>query len=87
MQRYWRGFMARRRANEIRYRNIEFKLKQLQLKEEAENIEKEQRIADMSRRVNPKTNADFAILYNELDAWRKAEVAKIKVGDVYSNLF
>ena len=32
----------------------------------------------LARRTNPKTNADFALLYNELDSWRKAEIAKIK---------
>lgn len=37
------------------------------------------RMQDMARRVQPRSNADFAVLYNELDTWRKAEVAKIKV--------
>jgi len=32
----------------------------------------------MARRTHPTTNADFEVLYNELDQWRKAEVAKIK---------
>ena len=43
------------------------------------NILKEQRIKDMARRTHPSTNADFAVLYNELDNWRKTEIAKIKV--------
>lgn len=32
----------------------------------------------MMRRTHPKSNHDFAVLYNELDAWRKEEIAKIK---------
>lgn len=40
---------------------------------------KEDRLRDMARRTHPTTNADFEVLYNELDQWRKAEVAKIKV--------
>ena len=31
------------------------------------------------RKKDPKTNEDFAVLYNELEAWRVSEVAKIKV--------
>jgi len=42
-------------------------------------IQREQRVRDMARRTHPRSNADFAVLYNELDTWRKAEVNKIKV--------
>ena len=34
---------------------------------------------EISRRANPRSGADFAVLYNELDTWRNAELAKIKV--------
>jgi len=40
--------------------------------------QREQRVRDMARRTHPKSNADFAVLYNELDSWRKVEVGKIK---------
>ena len=33
----------------------------------------------MLRRLHPKSHLDFAILFNELDAWRRGEIAKIKV--------
>jgi hypothetical protein len=36
-------------------------------------------LAESTRRSNPKTPADFAVLYNELNAWRQAEMEKIKV--------
>lgn len=39
----------------------------------------ELKMAEMQKRSTPSTNADFARLYNELDAWRRAEIAKVKV--------
>ena len=42
-------------------------------------VQREQRVRDMARRTHPKSNSDFAVLYNELDTWRKGEVNKIKV--------
>jgi len=41
--------------------------------------QKERQEMDMKRRLAPKTNKDFSILFNELDTWRKEEIAKIKV--------
>jgi hypothetical protein len=35
-------------------------------------------MAEMKRRNEPTSNADFARLFNELDIWRRAEVVKIK---------
>ena len=37
----------------------------------------------MHRRLHPKTNEDFATLYNELDEWRKQEVIKIKANTTH----
>jgi uncharacterized linocin/CFP29 family protein len=42
--------------------------------------EKERLHAELERKLNPKTKLDFAMLFNELDEWRRQEVAKIKVG-------
>lgn len=41
-------------------------------------MSQKQRIQDMKRRTHPKSNQDFAVLYNELDNWRQAEITKIK---------
>jgi hypothetical protein len=79
LQRYWRGFMARRRANGIRERNVERDRIIQEAKEKEINRQNLQREENMRRRLQPKTNADFEILYNELDAWRRAELVKIKV--------
>lgn len=32
----------------------------------------------MNRRMHPQNNADFATLFNEMDIWRRGEIAKIK---------
>lgn len=78
VQRYWRGCMARTRANEVRQRNIAYKQEQLENEKQKMLRDEEQRVKDMLRRTHPKSNADFAVLYNELDQWRRGEVAKIK---------
>jgi hypothetical protein len=49
------------------------------LREEQEKVQQEEKIIEMRKRSHPTTNSDFARLYNELDQWRRAEVAKIKV--------
>ena len=46
-------------------------------REQSEN--QESKIAEVQKRSTPSTNADFARLYNELDVWRRAEIAKVKV--------
>lgn len=79
IQRCWRGYMARSRAQQIRIRNIEFAQKMEAAREAEVAAQREQRIRDMARRTHPKSNADFAVLYNELDTWRDGEIAKIKV--------
>eukprot|EP01037_Dinobryon_pediforme_P019080 gene19080-19437_t len=78
IQRCWRGFMARGLAQLTRQKNLDLQT-QAQLEKENElAIQKEQRVKAMAKRSHPKTNADFVVLYNELDQWRQAEIAKIK---------
>lgn len=78
MQRYWRGYMARQTARKKRERIVAYERR---LAEEASaSVQRgaEQREQEMKRRLHPQSNEDFARLYNELDAWRKEEVDKIK---------
>lgn len=78
IQRYWRGYMARVRAEQIRHRNAEYAMKvEEDKKSEADELMNTAK-ATLARRMQPKTNSDFALLYNELDSWRKDELAKIK---------
>lgn len=50
----------------------------MQHREQIFEANKAARMAEMKRRNEPSTNADFARLFNELDIWRKGEVQKIK---------
>uniref|UniRef100_A0A061QS56 Iq and ubiquitin-like domain-containing n=1 Tax=Tetraselmis sp. GSL018 TaxID=582737 RepID=A0A061QS56_9CHLO len=73
-----RGWLARRRANELKRQNIE---RESFLKEEEEARAEEEsakRRYEIERRMHPRTAADFEILYNELEAWRLQETNKIK---------
>ena len=78
IQRIWRGYMARLRADQIRKRNVAFKKEiedeKVKKEEELKKIAKE----TLARRIHPKSNSDFAKLYNELDDWRTQEIKKIK---------
>ncbi|CAE7674536.1 IQUB [Symbiodinium microadriaticum] len=78
IQRVWRGAMARCRATRKKrdIDNMEETVRMTRQLEQTQN--QEEKMAEMQKRATPSTNADFARLYNELDAWRQAEVAKVK---------
>jgi IQ calmodulin-binding motif len=78
IQCHWRGYMARKRALEIRHR-LESQ-RQAALEEARRKAQEEEaRFAkDVERRLHPRTTEDFAILYDEVEAWRASETAKIK---------
>eukprot|EP01035_Chromulina_nebulosa_P017050 gene17050-22560_t len=77
IQRYWRGVMARQRAKDIRMRNQqrdEVIRQEYELQQKLDRLKREE---DMNRRLHPKTEADFEILFNELEVWSRSEIAKI----------
>ncbi|KAK3235532.1 hypothetical protein CYMTET_54272 [Cymbomonas tetramitiformis] len=77
IQRYTRGWKARKRAAELRRKREE---RQRFLAEEAARKQREaeeRRRREIERRMRPRTGADFEILYNELEAWRLQETQKI----------
>lgn len=39
---------------------------------------------ELQRKVDPTSKLDFALLFNELETWRKQEVTRIKVRTVLS---
>lgn len=73
-----RAWFARRTANGLRKkrddRDNELLTKQADLRDKEEVQHKE----EIERRMHPKKNKDFEILYNELEAWRLNETKKIK---------
>lgn len=78
IQRVWRGYMSRCRAIRLKQNIVLEEERALEAKEHNEKTLQEQKMQEMRKRTHPTTNEDFARLYNELDAWRKAEVAKVK---------
>eukprot|EP00595_Chromulina_sp_UTEXLB2642_P002877 CAMPEP_0196762738 /NCGR_PEP_ID=MMETSP1095-20130614/2679_1 /TAXON_ID=96789 ORGANISM="Chromulina nebulosa, Strain UTEXLB2642" /NCGR_SAMPLE_ID=MMETSP1095 /ASSEMBLY_ACC=CAM_ASM_000446 /LENGTH=291 /DNA_ID=CAMNT_0042114427 /DNA_START=545 /DNA_END=1420 /DNA_ORIENTATION=+ len=77
IQRYWRGVMARKRAKDIRMRNHQRDEVIRQEYELQQKLDRQKRDEDMNRRLHPKTEADFEILFNELEVWSRTEIAKI----------
>mmetsp|Transcript_42450 Transcript_42450/g.51468 ORF Transcript_42450/g.51468 Transcript_42450/m.51468 type:complete len:531 (+) Transcript_42450:224-1816(+) len=77
IQRYSRGWKARKRAAELRFKREERQkfLAQEALRKQKEAEERRRR--EIERRMRPRTSDDFEILYNELEAWRLQETQKI----------
>lgn len=78
IQRCWRGYLARCLAATQRKLNADHRKGEMEELNATMQLEKEQKNQDMMRRLHPTSDHDFEILYNELDAWRKTEAAKIK---------
>lgn len=77
LQRYARGWRARRLAGEMRSaRDAEWAA--AAAADDAARLKAEQRRRrEIERRMRPRTHEDFEILYNELEAWRLLETSKI----------
>ena len=75
LQCYWRGFCARRRTWAIRQRLYDARVARESGDADGEDAKTRRRRREVERRVNPRTQQDFELLYNELDAWRAKEMA------------
>lgn len=73
-----RGWFARRRAGELRKKRNDRDLELLRKQEELRKKEEETHKQEIERRMHPKKEKDFNILYEELEAWRLSETKKIK---------
>lgn len=77
IQRYWRKFVACRRAKELRAERDRINNEREEaIKNEDDGTER-RRQREIERRMHPRTTADFEILYNELENWRYYENKKI----------
>jgi len=77
IQCYWRGFVARTRAAAKRAEIAEQAAAAAAAGAAAVEAEEARRRAEVARRMHPRSAADFEILYNELEAWRAHETARI----------
>lgn len=73
-----RGWFARRRAATLRKKRNDRDLELLRKQEELRKREEETHKEEIERRMHPKKEKDFEILYEELEAWRLSETKKIK---------
>ncbi len=78
MQRMVRGWLARREAVRTRKERDSEMEANAKRQEELRKKEEEDHKREIERRLHPKTQEDFEILRNELDAWRENETRKIK---------
>eukprot|EP00003_Mantamonas_plastica_P005770 TRINITY_DN1470_c0_g1_i6.p1 TRINITY_DN1470_c0_g1~~TRINITY_DN1470_c0_g1_i6.p1 ORF type:complete len:621 (+),score=217.31 TRINITY_DN1470_c0_g1_i6:52-1914(+) len=78
VQKYLRGYFARKRARQLLdERREEYEEEMQKGKEEA--LEREaRRRKEIERRMHPKTKEDFELLYSELEAWRLQETRNIQ---------
>ena len=78
IQTYWRAYCARRRAKEVRLQR-DRKVAEVARMEEEERLRKEERNKkEVERRMQPRTRADFEVLYNEVEHWRRHESERIE---------
>jgi hypothetical protein len=76
IQCQWRGALARRRAAE-RIAENEREWREAEAYEEAQRAAAAERMQrDIERRMHPKTEEDFGVLFDEVEAWRVAETAR-----------
>lgn len=77
IQCHWRGYVARRRSLGIRKRLYERHLAEENFAQAAAARDAQRQKHEVNRRVNPRSRKDFELIYNELEAWRLQEVARI----------
>jgi hypothetical protein len=74
---YWRGYIARKCAWNLREKQFQKQEAQLRLEEEQAEKSQAQHRREIQRRMHPRTYEDFEILYNELENWRYHETERI----------
>lgn len=82
IQRYARGFLARRHAASLRKARDELNTFLAQQAEKDSQRAEARRKREIERRMRPRTNEDFEVLYNELEAWRLQEIRTIEASDI-----
>ena len=77
IQRHWRAAMARAEAKARRRAAAEAAAAAAGEAEAAAAASAARAAADLERRLHPRSRADFALLYDEVEAWRVATTARI----------
>lgn len=75
IQRIVRGMLARRRAKALLNQKEEKLRKQKEHDQKTRTEEESNQKSEIARRLNPKSHQDFKMLVDELEHWRKKEIA------------
>jgi hypothetical protein len=82
IQAFVRGWRARKIAKKLRnerdHEELALALEDARRREEHQK----KKLDEIDRRTHPRTAQDFAVLYNELEAWRLQEVQRIDDADI-----
>lgn len=78
IQRWVRGWLGRRKADELRRLRDEREAFYHAEQERKGREKEEEESNERERRMKPRTASDFDKLYSELERWRRQETAKIK---------
>lgn len=82
IQRHMRGWAARKRASVLALVRDQRRAFMEGAAEHAEEEHSRAQQRELQRRLRPRSHTDFERLHAELDAWRKAEAAKISAADM-----
>ena len=77
IQTYWRAYCARREARNVRNARDEKLAELAKLEEEEKERQEERKRREVERRMQPRSRADFEVLYNEVEHWRRHESERI----------
>eukprot|EP00759_Apiculatamorpha_spiralis_P016856 PhF_6_TR2314/c0_g1_i1/m.4084 len=82
LQSYVRGWFARKHARVLRQDRVA--LKQHIVKAHQQRLEdhEKKKAVEIERRMHPRSAKDFAVLYDELEAWRLQETQRIQDADI-----
>jgi len=76
-----RGWFARKLVNELKHKRYDQERQKLEKKEMMLKDQEEKHKKEIERRMQPRTQEDFKVLYQELEIWRNNETQKIKNND------
>jgi hypothetical protein len=82
LQSYVRGWFARKHGRALRQERTTLKAMMKRSHEEAVADHETKKAAEVERRMHPRTVKDFAVLYDELEAWRLQETQRIHDADI-----
>lgn len=82
IQRYARGFIARKQASKLKQSRDELNEFLAKQTEREAHVAEKVRRSEVERRMRPRTTGDFEVLYNELEAWRLQQTRAIHAANL-----